>query len=117
SRRRRPRSHTARSCPAGTVTRRMARTGEKPYRVYRGGRTRGKVPLSGRDGRDGRRAYRSDGGGPGRQVVRRPSRWTWRRRLLVALVVCGVLLVAWAAAGYFSVRSGASAAHTRLPAG
>src|SRR5947207_4259292 len=95
----------------------MARTGEKPYRVYRGGRTRGKVPLSGRDGRDGRRSYRADGGGPGRQVVRRPRRWTWRRRLLVALVVFVVLLVAWAVAGYFSVRSGVSAANKRLPAG
>src|SRR5437762_987680 len=95
----------------------MARTGEKPYRVYRGGRTRGKVPLSGRDGRDGRRSYRADGGGPGRQVVRRPRRWTWRRRLLVALVVFVVLLVVWAVAGYFSVRSGVSAANKRLPAG
>jgi LCP family protein required for cell wall assembly len=95
----------------------MARTGEKPYRVYRGGRTRGKVPLNARDGRDGRRSYRSDGRGPGRQVVRRPRRWTWRRRLLLAVVLLVVVLVVWAVAGYFSVRSGVSDANKRLPTG
>jgi LCP family protein required for cell wall assembly len=90
----------------------MARVGEKPYTVYRGGRTRGKVPLSGRD------SFRRDGGGPGRQVVRRPRRrWTWRRRILVAVLLVLVLLVVWAVAGYLSVRSGVAAANKRLPAG
>jgi len=88
----------------------MPRTGEKPYTVYRGGRTRGKVPLTGRNGRDGR--------GPGREVVRRPRRrWGWRRRILVAVLLVIVLLVAWAVAGYLSVRSGVAAANKRLPAG
>ncbi len=96
----------------------MARAGEKPYRVYRGGRVKGKVPLTGRDGGEGRRSFRADGGGPGRQVVRRPRRrWTWRRRLLVALLIFIVLLVVWAVAGYLSVRSGDAAAKKRLPAG
>jgi hypothetical protein len=27
----------------------MAASGEKPYRVYKGGRTKGKVPVSSRD--------------------------------------------------------------------
>jgi LCP family protein required for cell wall assembly len=94
----------------------MARPGEKPYRVYRGGRTRGKVPLAARDGRNGRSSYRPDGGGPGRQAVRRPRRWSWRRRLFVLLLVLIVLLVACGVAGYFSVRSGVSAANKRLPA-
>ncbi|MEN3342948.1 MAG: polyisoprenyl-teichoic acid--peptidoglycan teichoic acid transferase [Actinomycetota bacterium] len=94
----------------------MAPTGEKPYRVYRGGRTKGKVPLSARDGRDGRRSFRTDGGGQGRQVVRR-RRWGWRRRLLVGLLLVVVALVAWGVAGYLSVRSGVAAANKRLKAG
>ena len=93
----------------------MARAGEKPYTVYRGGRTKGKVPLAGRDGRS---IYRGDGGGPGRQVVRRPRRrWSWKRRALVALLVLVVVLVAWAVAGYLSVRSGVASANSRLQAG
>src|SRR5690348_16933689 len=90
----------------------MARTGEKPYTVYRGGRTRGKVPISGRD------SFRRDGGGPGREAVRRPRRrWTWRRRIFVLVLLVLVLLIAWAVAGYLSVRSGVAAANKRLPAG
>ena len=61
----------------------MAASGEKPYKVYRGGRTKGKVPLAGRDSRDGKakekqESFRGDGGGSGRQVVRRPKR-RWSR--------------------------------------
>jgi LCP family protein required for cell wall assembly len=97
----------------------MAASGEKPYRVYRGGRTKGKVPLQRAD-RD-RRTYRSGGGGDGgggRQVVRRRRRgWTWRRWVWVTLVVLVVLVVVWAGAGYLSVRSGVADANKRLPAG
>jgi LCP family protein required for cell wall assembly len=95
---------------------------EKPYKVYRGGRTKGKVPLAGADKRERRpkkqESFRSDGGGSGRQVVRRPrKRWTWRR--WVPLTVAGLLLVLvlWSVAGYFSIRSGVSAANGRLPQG
>src|SRR3954471_10729012 len=96
----------------------MAASGEKPYRVYKGGRTKGKVPLANRD----RRTYRSGGGGGGggggREVVRRPkSRWTWKRWTWVTLLSLFVLLVIWSVAGYFSVSSGVSAANKRLPAG
>ena len=40
----------------------MAAPPDKPYRVYRGGRAKGKVPLSGRDGKTG--SGRSDGAPP-----------------------------------------------------
>ena len=101
----------------------MAASGEKPYRVYKGGRTKGKVPLSNRDRAGGdkpeRTTYRSGGGdGGGRQVVRRPkSRWTWKRWTWVTLLSLFVLLVIWSVAGYLSVSSGVSAANKRLPAG
>jgi LCP family protein required for cell wall assembly len=101
----------------------MPASGEKPYKVYRGGRTKGKVPLARNDGRDSKtgkkqESFRGDGGGSGRQVVRRQRRrWTWRRWVPLLLVVLIVVLVAWGVAGYFSVRSGVSAANARLPEG
>jgi LCP family protein required for cell wall assembly len=98
----------------------MAASGEKPYRVYRGGRTKGKVPLERRE-REARKAVRSDGRGPGRVVERRPGRrrlwlgWTWRRWTLVTILGLIVLSVIWGAAGYLSVSSGVSDANKRLP--
>ncbi|HKT45154.1 MAG TPA: LCP family protein [Gaiellaceae bacterium] len=88
----------------------MAASGEKPYRVYRGGRQKGKVPLPGRDGSD--RRPPSDG------KVRRPRRaWTWRRWTLLTLLLVVVLVVIWGVAGYLSVSSGVSDANKRLPPG
>jgi LCP family protein required for cell wall assembly len=100
----------------------MPASGEKPYRVYKGGRTKGKVPLKSRE-RDerqrGRSTYRSgDGSGSDRPVVRRPRRgWTWKRWTWVTLLALVVLLVIWSVAGYLSVRSGVSAANKRLAPG
>jgi LCP family protein required for cell wall assembly len=101
----------------------MPASGEKPYRVYRGGRTKGKVPLTRREAReqrDGKRTTRRGGGGDGsgRQVVRRPKRrWTWKRTLALTILGLIVLLVVWTVAGYFSVRTGVSKANARLPVG
>jgi LCP family protein required for cell wall assembly len=98
----------------------MSASGEKPYRVYRGGRTKGKVPLQRRE-REARRAVRSDGQGPGRIVERPPRRrrlwlgWTWRRWTLVAILGVILFFVIWGAAGYLSVSSGVSDANKRLP--
>jgi LCP family protein required for cell wall assembly len=97
----------------------MAASGEKPYRVYRGGRTKGRVPLARRD-REARRAVRSDGRGPGRIVERRPRRrlwlgWTRRRWILVTILGLILLFAVWGVAGYLSVSSGVSDANARLP--
>jgi LCP family protein required for cell wall assembly len=97
----------------------MTTPGEKPYRVYRGGRTKGKVPLARRD-REERRALRSDGRGPGKIVERRPRRrlwlsWTWRRWTLVAILGAILFFAVWGLAGYLSVSSGVSDANARLP--
>ena len=85
-------------------------TGEKPYRVYRGGRTKGRVPLE-------RPQARRDRNGrlPREPKVRKPRRrWSWRRRIGVGLLVLVVLSVIWAIAGYLSFRSGVSKANARL---
>ena len=88
----------------------MAASGEKPYRVYRGGRQKGKVPLPGRDGGD--RQPPSDG------KARRPRKaWTWRRWTVLTILVVVVLAVIWGVAGYLSVSSGVSDANKRLPPG
>jgi polyisoprenyl-teichoic acid--peptidoglycan teichoic acid transferase len=93
--------------------------GDKPYKVYRGGRTKGKVPLPHRRAREQRQAVeRGDGAprypGPGPvQPARRPR---WGRRIAVVLGVLFLLLAAWGAASWFAVRSGVKDANARLPA-
>ena len=95
--------------------------GEKPYRVYRGGRTKGRVPGVGRpeksakrtpaDG-DGRSRYR----GPGpKTTARRPRQIRWARELTIALVLIVAFFLAWAVLGYLVFRSGVSEANKRLP--
>ena len=88
----------------------MAASGEKPYRVYKGGRQKGSVPLPGR-AREERREARSKGE-PGGRPPRR--RWTWKRWTLVTLLAVIVFFLIWGVAGYFSVHSGVSAANKRL---
>jgi len=105
----------------GTVIARMAASGEKPYRVYRGGRDKGKVPLERRD-RESRRAQRSDGQGPGKITKKSDRRrlwfgWSRRRWILVSILGLFLLVVIWGVAGYLSVASGVSAANARLPNG
>ncbi|HEX6491208.1 MAG TPA: LCP family protein [Gaiellaceae bacterium] len=94
---------------------------EKPYRVYRGGRVKGKVPTIPRPTRDGggqgdggaRRAYR--GPGPRRRPGSGWRSWRWRRLILLTLLALVVLFVLWAVAAYLSFQSGVSAANKRLP--
>jgi LCP family protein required for cell wall assembly len=85
-------------------------TGEKPYRVYRGGRVKGRVPLERPQSRPDR-----NGRAPREPRVRRPRRrWSWKRRIGVALLVVFVVLVIWAIAGYLSFRNGVAKANERL---
>jgi LCP family protein required for cell wall assembly len=93
----------------------MARE-EKPYRVYRGGRVRGGVPLKtkpapreGTDGADSRSRYR----GPSKPARER-KRWSWGRRIGVALVLLIVLFFVWSVVGYLSFSGGVDAANKRV---
>jgi LCP family protein required for cell wall assembly len=88
--------------------------GEKPYRVYRGGRTKGRVPLQSRPGRDGGGDGRTPR--PPRERRRRTTTWTWKRRLAVGVVGFILLFIVWGVASYFSFRSGVSSANSRLDA-
>src|SRR5260370_32405140 len=93
----------------------MAASGEKPYRVYKGGRQKGKVPLPGRE-REARRQERTGRGKDG--APRRPrTGWGWKRWTLVAVLSLIVLLFIWTLTGYLAVHSGVSAANKRLPKG
>jgi len=91
---------------------------QKPYRLYRGGRVKGKVPSltqpsakgAGRDG-DGRSRYR--GPGPKAKKRRRLSRG---RMIGLTILLLVVLLVVWALVGYLAFSSGVSAANKRLSA-
>jgi LCP family protein required for cell wall assembly len=85
------------------MTRRMP-SGEKPYRVYRGGRVKGKVPSLPRPERSER---------PERRFHLRPSR-RWLRWIPAGLAVLLVFVLAWALASYFQFRDGVSAANKRL---
>ncbi len=99
----------------------MARE-EKPYRVYRGGRAKGKVPsASSRPGRTSRDAAGSSGAGVSRSEYRGPGaprtgtrRPRWGRRIAITVAVLLVLIVVWGVASWFSFSRGVSDANKRL---
>jgi polyisoprenyl-teichoic acid--peptidoglycan teichoic acid transferase len=85
--------------------------GDKPYRVYKGGRTKGKVPLATRP----TRGQAGDGAVPERRKRRRPPRWG--RRVGLTILLLGVLTIVWLVASYLAFRSGVAEANDRLPQG
>jgi LCP family protein required for cell wall assembly len=91
--------------------------GEKPYRVYRGGRVKGRVPTLPKPERAAprpeRKPTRFKGPGPKAQAPGRKA--NWRRGILIGVVILFVLLIVWAAASYLALRSGAKEANKRLP--
>jgi polyisoprenyl-teichoic acid--peptidoglycan teichoic acid transferase len=79
-------------------------SGEKPYRVYRGGRARGKVPsLTSPEGKTRR----------GSRFSLRPNK-RWLHWIPVVIGVFLVFVLVWALASYFQFRDGVSAANKRL---
>jgi polyisoprenyl-teichoic acid--peptidoglycan teichoic acid transferase len=84
---------------------------DKPYRVYRGGRVKGRVPLT-RNVSPGSAQRPGAPSGPSA-----PGRRRWGRWVVVGLLVLLVLLVVWSVASYFAVSSGVSEANDRVPAG
>src|SRR5262245_2702003 len=102
---------------AATIVRRMAQ-GEKPYRVYRGGRVKGRVPTLPKPERapprTDREPSRFKGPGPKQQAPK--GKANWRRRILIGVLIFFLLIVAWGVASYLALRSGAKEANARLPA-
>jgi LCP family protein required for cell wall assembly len=97
----------------------MARE-EKPYRVYRGGRVKGKVPTTGRRPLSARSG---DGGGPvaeappayrGPGALPRRGRRHIGRWIALGVLVLVVLVIVWAVLGYLSVSHGVADANDRL---
>ena len=89
--------------------------GQKPYRVYRGGRAKGKVPLVRRSEADRRDR---NGRGPTRpEAEKRPRRFRWGRLLAIGIPSLVLLVVLWTVLGYLAVRRGIGDANNRLPAG
>jgi polyisoprenyl-teichoic acid--peptidoglycan teichoic acid transferase len=84
---------------------------DKPYRVYKTGRGKGRLPRLPGGGK------RSDRPAAGLKPPR--ARRSTRRRILQGLAIALCLFVAWIAAwtlaGYFSFRDGVNAANARLP--
>jgi LCP family protein required for cell wall assembly len=85
---------------------------DKPYRVYRGGRVKGKVPAVPSKTRPVPRK-------PVASTTRskrfgRLRRISWKQVVLVALLGLVVLTVAWGVAGYLSFSSGVSDANKRF---
>jgi len=80
--------------------------GEKPYRVYKGGRAKGKVPTVPRPERQQQ--------GEGRRA-KPPGRPRWRRRIGLGLLLLFVFLVVWSVASYLSFRAGVADSNKRLP--
>jgi LCP family protein required for cell wall assembly len=89
---------------------------DKPYRVYRGGRARGKVPTL----PPPERGARGNGTRPPRRAPAAPSepgrvrRVSWGRRIGIALVALLVLLLVWGVASFLAVRSGVNEANGRI---
>ena len=100
----------------GTIAPRMA-AGDKPYRVYKGGRAKGKVPLPSRPGLDEAPPGRKDGDGrerapgPGRPPRRGSAGSAW---LLLGL---GVLLILLRRSGASRATSRSAAASRRRTGG
>jgi polyisoprenyl-teichoic acid--peptidoglycan teichoic acid transferase len=92
---------------------------EKPYRVYRGGRSRGPAkPLRQKDepARKPGRGSGDDGNGyAGTHEAPRRKRRRWGRWVVGFVLLLILLFVVWAVLGYLAFRSGVKEANDRLP--
>lgn len=88
--------------------------GDKPYRVYRGGRAKGKVPTLPRPERSAQRANGRAPLSPPATVVPRQRRFGWGKRVGLVLGLILVLLIAWGVMSYLAFRSGVAEANSHL---
>ncbi|MGA9762422.1 MAG: LCP family protein [Gaiellaceae bacterium] len=93
--------------------------GDKPYRVYRGGRSKGNVPLKRKSDASNRRGAATAGRAESRAHRFHVPRFGlrhggWKRRILIAFILLLVLVLVWAITGYLSLSAGADKANARL---
>jgi LCP family protein required for cell wall assembly len=98
---------------AATISSRMP-ADDKPYRLYRGGRSKGRVPLQ-RHLTPPKERASADPGPPSAPTGRPPRRRRVGRWIALSAAVLAVLLVVWGVAGYLSFRSGVQEANARIP--
>ncbi len=82
---------------------------EKPYRVYKGGRAKGKVPLQ-------RPPRARDSKSDPKSTPRKTGRRNLGRRITLSLAGLVLLGVVWLGASYLSFARGISEANDRVPA-
>jgi LCP family protein required for cell wall assembly len=89
---------------------------DKPYRVYRGGRVKGKVPAV--PGTSGGKTPRTPSGSSRRARLPRrprlPGLGSWKQIVLLGLLVLVVLVIVWGVTGFLAFQSGVSAANKRF---
>jgi LCP family protein required for cell wall assembly len=91
---------------------------EKPYRLYRGGRVKGRVPLQRHvaGSKAAKAESTSAAGRTPRQARRLFGRVRWKLVLVWLLPVLFLLVVVWGSASYLSFSHGIGAANARVPA-
>jgi len=87
---------------------------EKPYRLYRGGRVKGRVPLERRLGQP------EPGGASGPPTAPSgrpwlPRRFRWKLALALALPTLLLLVVLWGVGSYLALSKGVGEANDRMP--
>ena len=90
---------------------------DKPYRVYKGGRVKGKVPaVPGKSRAQPKKASSKSSGGGQRRRMRLPrlGRLSWKQVVLITVLGLVILSIAWGIAGFLAFQSGVSAANRRL---
>jgi LCP family protein required for cell wall assembly len=92
---------------------------DEPYRIYRGGRSKGNVPLKRKNSSSrGRKTAAGNSAGAHSRRLRFPRfglrHSGWKRRTLIALVVVFLLILTWALGSYFALRDGVQKANKRL---
>lgn len=92
-------------------------SGDKPYRVYRGGRTKGRVPLATRPEPGRGRDSGGDGAKRGRaERPRRKTTWTKKTWLGLGFLILVVAFLIWAVTSYLAFRKGVEHANKRAAA-
>ena len=88
---------------------------EKPYRLYRGGRVKGRVPLERRLGRPDSAGSAGSPKAPRRSSRWLPRRFRWKLALAFALPTLLLLLVLWGVGSYLALSNGVGDANGRVP--